>query len=203
MAVLRRRIPFLGIQFGNDYLARIQGKVNGFMSSDSINLRISFDQHFAELVGEGNPNPLLDVRVRVGGEWFVGSEESYAASWMAEWLVSALVVVPDVVSGEKAVLIFRDVGSWLVFEPVDANEQVRLAYCHLPGSVENPSQRREFEPSVVVSKKAWVSELVRAARKFTFRVVEVNPELVDDPYLVRLREAIQEVEAEYPEYVGG
>lgn len=169
--------------------------------SDGVEILLGYGGVFREQVVDGEASPLVDVRVRVGEVWLMGSESSVASDWVAEWFRVALGAFAAVCGGSSSYVTFLGGPAWLVFSTVADPQPVRLAFCHLFESAEDPSVRRAFEPSVVVSKTAWVSELVRAGREFVFRVVEANPELVDDPYLVRLREVIREIEAEYPECV--
>lgn len=108
---------------------------------------------------------------------------------MSEDLARLLRTTEAIADDTETVLTFRNGLSYLVVEP--HGETVDLTHClHLKG-VEDPAERWEMEETYTVSKREWIAELLRVSEKYYEDILELNPDLKDDSYLVRLREELE------------
>ncbi|WP_143085802.1 hypothetical protein [Halogranum rubrum] len=91
-------------------------------------------------------------------------------------LIGQFEALPGVIRDEKEVVEFFNGPMWLVFEPVDG-DSVTISGCHTIGGVRDPSQRIFVDTSQVVTKQAWISELVRVTKDYVEKMCNLNPSL--------------------------
>lgn len=153
-----------------------------------MHIEIRFDDRFRmQVVEKGDPNPLTAMRVKAGEDYLLGSPTSAVGDYMTGNLIGQFEVVPGIVGNEKQVVEFFNGPMWLVFEPVD-DESVTISGCHTIGGVRDPSKRISADTSAVVTKQAWISELVRVTKEYVDAVHDLNPSLDDNPDIRTLRD---------------
>lgn len=160
------------------------------MSSNSVSVRIEYDEKFRDLVAERDrSDPLTGMKVKVGDKYVLGRGDLVASDYMSTNLTVQLESVEKILSNNKVFVEYANGPMWLVFEPQD-EETVMITGCATFEGVQDPDQRTPVDRSAVAPKIAWVSELVKAAEQFYERVLRLNPELENDQILQRLQTEI-------------
>jgi hypothetical protein len=168
-----------------------------------ITIEIAYDDRFRRQVEEGTASPLTTLTVRADGQFVVGSESTNAGDWMSRHLREELLAIPDIVSGERTIVEFGNGPTWLVFEPHEDDTLVYITHVVTRFSAtENPDQRLPVDTTVLVTKRAWIRELVRTSEEYVKNLTEINPDLTDETAVVKLREAIRQTERESPRLFG-
>lgn len=88
---------------------------------------------------------------------------------------------------------------WLAFEPHD-EETLEVLECATFEGVQDSEQRLSSDRSVLVSKTAWISELIQTAEEVHAKIVDLNPALEDDQMLRRLRREIAAAKEQFEEF---
>lgn len=164
------------------------------MNANDITIELRYDDDFRKAVVEhGRPDPLVGAKVRVGDSYVFGDEGHVNSDYMCTNLTIQLEATEQILADEKVVVEYANGPMWLVFEPHD-EEMVKITGCATIEGVRDPSERLSVDRSALVSKTALIAELVETAGEFHGKVVELNPELENDQFLQRLREAIAEAQ---------
>lgn len=155
-----------------------------------VTIEIEYAENFRQQVrDENDTDPFGHLKVTVGGAYLIGTDETYVGVWLSEDLARLLATTEAIVTSSETMLTFRNGPSYLVIEPHD--DAADLTHClHLEGA-ENPQERWEMEETFTVSKRAWVVELIRTSEGYRDHVLELNPNLQEADYLIRLREEIE------------
>lgn len=156
----------------------------------AVNIEITYAENFRQEVrNEDNPDPFGYMTATVNGEYLIGTEDTHVGLWLSEDLARLLAETEAIVSGTETMLTFRNGPSYLVIEP--RNGGVDLTHClHLQGA-EDPEERWEMEKTFTVTKRAWIAELVRVSEEYYRYILNLNPNLEEEDYLVRLHEEIE------------
>lgn len=149
---------------------------------------IAYDERFEEQVQSGDPNPLTDFTIRVGGYDLTGAtEDRYPIDdYIYFNLRKQLDAVQDVMDGKRRELTFYSVPDELVLDP--SEDRVFVSLLKSSGEPRNDAVP---EHGVAVSKTAFVSGLVDTAEEFHDRVVDVNENLRDSESMQELRNYIR------------
>lgn len=158
--------------------------------SSPVNIEITYAENFQRKVcDENDPDPFGYMTATIKGEYLIGTEDTHVGLWLSEDLARLLAETEAIISGSETMLTFRNGPSYLVIEP--RNGEVDLTHClHLQGA-EDPEERWEMEKTFTVTKQAWIAELVRVSEEYYRYILNLNPNLEEDDYLVRLHEEIE------------
>lgn len=158
--------------------------------NSTVNLEITYAENFRQQVrDEDNPDPFGYMTATVDGEYLIGTDETHVGLWLSEDLARLLAETEAIVSGSEITLTFRNGPSYLVIEP--RNGAVDLTHClHLEGA-EDPEERWEMKKTFTVTKRAWIAELIRVSDEYYRDILELNANLEDEDYLIRLREELE------------
>lgn len=158
--------------------------------SSAVQIEIEYAENFRQKVrDENDADPFGHLKVTVDGAYLIGTDDTYVGVWLSEDLARLLATTEAIITSSETMLTFRNGPSYLVIEPHD--DAVDLTHClHLEGA-ENPEERWEMEETFTVSKRAWVVELIRVSEEYYDDVLELNPGLEEEDYLIRLREELE------------
>lgn len=157
---------------------------------DNVSIELRYDSDFRQSVIERNrSDPLTGMKIKVDDTYVFGDEEHVNSDYMSTNLTVQLEAVEKILADEKASIEFANGPMWLVFEPHD-EETVKVTGCSTFEGVHDPEQRLSADTTAVVSKTAWVGELIRTAEQFYEKVVDLNPDLENDQILQGLRTEI-------------
>lgn len=170
------------------------------MIGEDVSVKIDYGSQFRERVAEReNPDPLLGMKVRADCVFILGDETHTAKDSISTNLTVQLESTEQILADERAVVEYMNGPMWLVFEPHD-KETVKITGCTTIEGVRDPEQRLSVDTSVLVSKTAWISELIETAEEFHQKVIELNPDLEDDQILRRLRREIEAAKEQFEEF---
>ncbi|MFC7047154.1 hypothetical protein ACFQH6_18705 [Halobacteriaceae archaeon GCM10025711] len=159
-----------------------------------MTIEIQYDDRFSEQVAEKHDsNPLAGMKIRVGDEYVLGGPSTAASDYVTENLTAQLHAAPAIVADQTQVIEFHGGPVWLVLEPRD-EQSIALTGCHTYAGVENPDKRLSTDTTRAVTKRAWLSELVRATRAYHEQLTGLHPSLAGSEDVQALREALQTAE---------
>lgn len=170
------------------------------MTSEDISIEIDYGCQFRERVAERkDPDPLLGMKIRADGTFVLGDETHAAKDSISTNLTVQLEATEQILDNKKAVIEYMNGPMWLVFEPHD-EEMVKITGCATIEGVRDPKQRLSVDTTVLVSKTAWIFELIETAEEFHEKVVDLNSDLKDDQILRRLRREIETAREQLEEF---
>lgn len=173
------------------------------MNQNDVSIELRYDSEFRKSVVErGRSDPLTGMKIRVGEMYVFGDEDHVNSDYISTNLTVQLEAVEKILSDKRATIEFANGPMWLAFEPHD-EETLEILECATFEGVQDSEQRLSGDRSALVSKTAWVSELIETAEEFYERVVDLNPSLEDDQILRRLRREIAAVKEQLKEFEAG
>lgn len=154
-----------------------------------VHIEITYAENFQRKVRNKNDSdPFGYMTATVDGEYLIGTEDSHVGLWLSEDLARLLAATEEIMSGKETMFTFRNGPSYLVIEP--CNGTVGFTHClHFEGA-ENPEERWEMETTFLISKQAWIAEILQVSEEYYHDVLSLNPSLEDEDYLIRLHEEI-------------
>lgn len=162
---------------------------------NDINLTIKFDDDFErQVTGDGRAyNPRVSLGIDAGDVSLSGPEQGYTGVYLTNFLGEALEAVGCVENGEKKTIKTGDGPAYIVLEPRD-DEAVVVTKCFSKGSAENPDERLPVEPHAVVTKEAFIEEVIRLANESLEKIFNANEDVRNHRQIRELQELLRTVE---------
>lgn len=160
-----------------------------------LKLTVEFDDDFRRQVpGSGRVyNPRVSLGIDAGDVSLSGPVQGYTGVYLTNFLGEALAAIESTESGDKKTIKTGDGPAYIVLEPRD-DEAVVVTKCFSKGSAENPDERLPVEPHAVVTKEAFVEEVIRLANESLERILDANEDVRDHRQIRELQELLRTVE---------
>lgn len=162
------------------------------MSNEEFEYRIQYGGSFQKQVRDGNPNPLLGIKIIVNGNDLTGApadrEEYYTKDYMNYNLANILRQLPGLADGEQLQIKFYEQSRDLILSPT--NDEVDIGF--ISGYKFEEGKTPEYERT---SKSGLITEFIQTAEEFRERIIQTNPDLDNHEEVTNLVEAIEEAKA--------
>lgn len=159
--------------------------------SSSIYYDINYsDGSFEDQLDEEGPNPLLDLRIVVNGVEIKGAaeDEYHLEDYMGMHIVKLLNSIPMLQDGETIEFRFYSHPQVLLLEPNGAKLSIA---CISPTKVDKLTDEDKF----TISKEAFVQEVLRVAKEFIEKVVEVDEAFAEHDRIRDIEQRMGEIRA--------
>jgi len=156
----------------------------------TVEIEIQCNERFRQQVVEkSDADPLSGVKIRSNETYVLGGESSVAGDYTTSNLIAQHYAISDILNNRTHPVEFFDGPVWLVFEPVN-DRLVSLTGCHTIEGVRDPEQRLSVDTTVIVTKHAWITELVRATEEYSNTILDLNPALSENQIFQELQDAL-------------
>jgi len=163
----------------------------------NITINPLYDDQVERQIREGESDPRGSVEIKVGETYLTGGpDKSYLGHYFSSLFFGLIEGIESIITNEKYVMMTYDGPTYLVIERIEY-DIVQIVHCFTSESAENPDERIPEEIEVAIKKDVLMNEIIRTAKEFTNRVVNLNSELKDHPEIQELQDRIQEVQQKY------
>lgn len=161
------------------------------MSNDTpVAFELELDAHFEKRVRGGDTNPLVDVRIRVGSDYVLGSDTTVAGDYMTGHLIEELDALLGVADGRTQMLEFSDGPLFLVLEPV-TGDRLKLVGCY---DVDGTTPTDRIGEAMVPFDE-WAITVIEVTKEYYKRICQLNPSLTDHSDVELLAERFESTTA--------
>ena len=166
---------------------------------DSAKIEFDFNKKYRErVVTENAPDSWIEIIISLNSTYIYSDKREGVTGFACAAVRQFLDSVDSVLADERHVIEFEFGPSWLALDPRD-RDSISVVQCTTLRRAENPSERRDIFTPYPVTKQAWITGVLKAAKEFHERVLELNPELEDRKVLKQIREKIAAAEQSYRE----
>lgn len=159
----------------------------------TVSIEFDFDEDVRESFAEGNVDPPVGARIRVGDTYVAGGSDSYTREFIEGFVIGLLEAGLALLDGERYVLDYYIDEMYLVFEPMD-DGTARLAFCYSERAVDDPTHRGDTLPEPEATCRIdQLGEAISSASEAYLETVREYDSTAGsehvEPLLTELREA--------------
>lgn len=147
-----------------------------------------------ESVREDTADPYTGIRIRSNDSYLYGSEDRWPKNWTTYFVSSLLEIVPEIASGEKAMVANHNGPSYFVFEPAGEGS-VEITHVFSREAVDDPEERSEQMPITSVSLSTYIETIISLGISYQERLLSINPSLKSHEDIRLLSRNTEEAEA--------
>jgi hypothetical protein len=168
--------------------------------AETAMIKFHYDNEYRQKVVDGQyAGDWIVVAIAVGETCIYGCQNRGVTGLSRSIVFQLLESVDAALADERYIIEFEYGPDWMVVEPW-AENAVNIAKCATLMGARNPEKRLDIDISRPVTKRGWITEVIKTAQDFYDTIVDLNAEFRNYEGMIEMKNEIDRIKNSFEKY---